>query len=207
MPIIRRIAPFKVRFPLPILRRRVIELCTKFVREFGQPQSKAAWIEAEKLAGEIMNGCAMPSSHPYDYKVSVSGKCHRIEVKYSTCSKEAKWSFNKIFGESGQRDFDILLMIGLADKRFVKLYHPDAELTGLVFFAIPISKVSQYCNQSGRSQIIDMPTYPGNRRRKAAPLYRYQIGAVELWRGRVFACPPYDGRRDPARAPRPGRII
>jgi hypothetical protein len=191
MPIIRRVAPFKVRFPLPILRPRVIELCKKFVREFGQPQSKAAWIEAEKLAGEIMDGCAMPSDHPYDYKVSVSGKCHRIEVKYSKCYKEAKkWSFNKIFGQSGQkaeRDFDILLLIGLADKRFVKLYHPDAELTGLVFFAIPSSKVRQYCNQSERSQIIDMPTDPGNRSRNAAPLYRYQIGAVELWRGRGFA--------------------
>jgi len=189
MPIISHGVPFKVRFPLPILRRRVRALCTQFVTEFGQPESKGAWIEAEKLAGQIMCVQPMPRSHPYDYEICVTTKVYRVEVKYSKLYLDARqWRFLKAFGESGRRQFDILLLIGLADQRFLSSYHPDAALTGLVFFAIPISAAREY-SYRGRYGQIDVPTDPQNCRRKAAPLYQYQIGAVELWRGRAFARP------------------
>jgi hypothetical protein len=183
---IRRGAPFKVRVPLPILRRRVGELCTQFVTEFGQPESKGAWVGAEKLAGQIMGVQPMPSSHPYDYEILVDSKVYRVEVKYSKLYwNDKQWRFVKTLGESGRRRFDILLLIGLADRRFLDRYHPDATFTRLVFFAIPFSAVKAYCYQ-GRYRQIDVPTDPQNHRRKAAPLYRYQIGAVGLWRGRAL---------------------
>jgi hypothetical protein len=138
-----------------------------------------------------MGGHKMPPSHTYDYEVSVLDKIYRIEVQYSKWyDNPPKWSFNKSFGESGKSDFDILLIICLADPRFVKLYHSAAALTGLVFFAIPISEAKKYCYQ-GRGSQIEVPTDPRNDRRTAAPLYDYQIDAVALWRGRVFARPPY----------------
>lgn len=180
-------SPSKVRFPLAILRRRVSQLCQQFVREFGQPQSRAAWIEAEKLAGQIMDCQPTRPNHSYDYEITVNGRSQRVEVKYSTIHfASKKWSFLKPLGESGRRDFDILLLIGLADNRFLSLYHCDAALTGLVFFAIPIAEAKSCCYRGIWAQ-IEVPTDPRNHRRKAVLLYRYQIGATELWRGRAFA--------------------
>lgn len=77
----------------------------------------------------------------------------KFEVKYSRLSTESttkttkRWTWSKIFGTSGKKEFDILLLVGDSDQRFSKYYKDP--LSPFIFFELTNLEATKYAKSGG----------------------------------------------------------
>src|SRR2546423_13713289 len=119
------------------LRERVVELERKV--QFLETHSLLAQgIRGEVLISDVVNGKITTYAAAHDVK-TVSGT--RLEVKRAGLSSPVKrtstkrWQWAKIFGESGKKEFDFLILVGDADSRYQNLYRDPGS--PYVIFCVP----------------------------------------------------------------------
>jgi hypothetical protein len=111
-----------------------------------------------------------------------------FEVKYSSLLTVVKnypikrWVWTKLFGESGSKNYDHLLLVGDADPRFTASYNDPAS--PYVIFDLPYDVAVEIAGgvRAGRAGRIQLTTNPASvRSPRALDLFRnYQISVSEL---------------------------
>ncbi len=141
-------------------------------------------VRGETLVARLVEGVITAYAESHDVEVT-GGDGSRIEVKMASLnvpvkgSSTLRWAWSNIFGESGQKEYDWLVLIGKKDERYLDRY-PDRECP-FVFFAIPRREAEEFTVATGRTRSIFLTTNPNTSRSKAGILYeRYMLTQEEL---------------------------
>jgi len=149
------------------------------VAGFLKASENPPWLIAQGLVSIIIKGVLTENNSSYDVDVG-QGRI-RIEVKYSKLNKAnssgtLRWAWNKIFGESGNKQFDRLILIGELDRRYMNSYRPfDSDF---VIFDVPYEEVSDLTiSTNGRYRSIQLTSNPKTAKRSnGSRLYpKYQV--------------------------------
>ena len=132
----------KLRITIINLQNRMAELENELL--FLKTHNFVAQgIKGEQLAVEISGGALSPPGAGYDLAI---GKKLKLEVKYSCLqipnigSPTKRWQWARPLGWNNYgKDFDLLLLIGEKDKRFLDQYLDDSPY---VFFLVPQADVA-----------------------------------------------------------------
>lgn len=162
-----------------LLRERVRTLEERLIY-LSQHKSLAAGIAGERLAAKLTSGTTTSHVTPHDIVVGNT----LIEVKYSNLSRPNKtaptlrWQWNKIFGQTGQKEYHFLLLIGEADERFRSIYL-DSD-SPYIFFLIPTVKVIDLCTK-GSPLSINLSSNPQKAKGLSAQLFEFwQVNAAHI---------------------------
>lgn len=148
----------------------------------------ARGLRGETIVAKIVQGRRSEKGLPYD--VFLNKFSIRLEVKFSELNvavrgrNTKRWVWTKLFGESGRKRFDRLILVGNSDDRFSGLYKdPKAPF---ILFDVPFREVQSLSVpvQRGKYTAIFLTTNPRTVRSGTAwHLYRrYQVTARELER-------------------------
>jgi hypothetical protein len=145
----------------------------------------ARGLRGEKLILSIVSGVS--SSRGSDYDVITKDDQVRLEIKYSSLlpmrgKDTCRWAWTKIFGESGTKRFNRLILVGEADDRFRSQYKdPSAPY---IFFDVPPLAAARLTNgrKPGRKSVIHLTTNPAVIRSERASelFYRHQATVRDL---------------------------
>jgi hypothetical protein len=137
----------------------------------------------EALIAQLAGGSLAKKNADHDLSLQARGM--KIEVKYSNPnlavgqSTTRRWAWAKIFGESGQKNYDRLLLVGDVDPRWNKLYL-DLE-SPYIFFDVPVEEAMPLTTKTGKFRSIFLSTNPKTVRSTAARLFAdYQITLDKL---------------------------
>jgi len=105
-------------------------------------------LRAESVIARLAGGRL--SSNNADHDVYLSRQKMQLEVKFSRINvadkrhknPTARWAWHKIFGSSGQKKFDRLILIGERDDRYAAFYATSGH--PLVVFDIPYAEASSF---------------------------------------------------------------
>ena len=154
------------------------ERLLKKVEFFENHPTLAEGIKGETLISSLVNGKLTTRNFPHDISIRHNGL--RLEVKFSNTryahdrSPTTRWGWAKILGESGDKIYDRLILIGNADTIYKKKYL-DSESPYIVF-DIPFNEIMPLTTSTGRFRSIQLLINPRKVRSVAAPLYdKYQI--------------------------------
>ncbi|MEX2643262.1 MAG: hypothetical protein WD270_07405 [Acetobacterales bacterium] len=165
------------------LQKRIAELEEK-LNFLINHRTLTAGISGELIVSELVNGIVTAYATAHDI-VDRSGRT--IEVKYSrlnrpsTLAVTTRWAWAKVFGESGRKAYDFLLLVGDPDERW-RSHYKDPN-SPFIFFCIPREAVDALTMSSnaGRSRAIQLTTNPLKARSRAAKLFaEYQVTRDEL---------------------------
>jgi hypothetical protein len=83
----------------------------------------------------------------------------KIEVKrsglnYTGCSS-GRWTWYKIFGESGKKHYDYLVLIGQKENRWRSFYRDEVSM--FAYFCVPWKEITSIASQKGMIQISSNP--------------------------------------------------
>jgi hypothetical protein len=144
-------------------------------------------LRGETIITDLLGGTHTQPGSAHDLFVGTNGI--RIEVKSSGLntpvrgSSTRRWVWTKPFGESGNKRYDRLILLGLIDTRFRTHYlDPKAPF---VLFDLPFKDVKPLTVvvQSGRYSAIYLTTNPLTARSGTRRLFdEYQITSVDLER-------------------------
>lgn len=147
----------------------------------------ARGIRGETLVASWVAGLRTSGNAAFDVD---AGGC-RLEVKLSALGvavrarasspelRTLRWTWGKVFGESGRKKYDRLVLIGDADNRHMAQYRDPGSL--FVVFEVPFEDVRSVAISSGK--IIQLTTNPASARSRASTLFgRYQLSEDELER-------------------------
>ena len=141
-----------------------------------------AGITGEALIRDLSTGALTKYGESFDLLTKTGAK---IEVKYSDLNAPVsnastrRWAWGKIFGESGAKDFDAMVLVGVKDPRYSSQYKD--QQSPYVIFVVPRDKLDPLVIQNGRTRSINLTTNPAKARSAAAPLYHsYQVTEAEL---------------------------
>jgi hypothetical protein len=140
-------------------------------------------IAGETLIAKLLGGVLTNKNACHDISIERNGV--RLEVKYSNLnlavniSTTQRWAWSKIFGESGKKDYDRLILIGDTDKQWREHYFD--LVSPYVIFDIPLGEAMQFTTQTGRYRSIQLSTNPRKARSVAAPIFaHYQVTLAQL---------------------------
>jgi hypothetical protein len=164
-----------------------VNILRKKVAFFENHSSISQGIRGETLVALLIDGCISKDGSSYD--VSSGKGLIRIEVKYSKLNVAVqlrptkRWNWAKPFGESGDKEYDRLILIGEKDRRYFDAYL-DKE-TPYIIFDVPYEEVPELATKSSRHGFpkahITLTSNPETARSKASPLfYKYQITGAKL---------------------------
>lgn len=146
----------------------------------------AAGLRGETLISDLVNGKITAYATPHDIEVTATGQV--IEVKLAKLNKPVRtstthrWAWSKVFGESGRKKYDHLLLVGEADLKYREQYRDQGS--PYVLFLVPYADVKALSVKTGRNESIILTTNPRKAKSVAAPLFsRFQVSREEL---RVF---------------------
>jgi len=118
----------------------------------------------------------------------IAERGNRIEVKYSGLNAPVRgrdtlrWVWTKVFGESGRKRYDRLLLVGESDLRFASSYRDSGS--AFTLFDVPIARVRELAVpvQAGRYTAIFLATNPLTARsfRSQKLFAEYQITTSDL---------------------------
>lgn len=156
------------------LRRRVNELEAQ-LNFLGQHKTLAAGIRGERLVSRAIGGKLTLHTASIDI-VTTDGRS--IEVKYAKKSYSdaaypnyKRWQWQKVFGETGGKDFDYLVLIGEADERYRSLYMDQSS--PFVMFCLEPSDVRAVMTAGTRgAHGILLSCNPANSRGRSTQLFR-----------------------------------
>ena len=119
------------------LRRQVADL-ERQVLFLTTHSTLAAGMAGETIISKIISGKMTPYAEAFDV-ATVGGL--RLEVKYARLNRHSKeslntrrWPWGKVFGESGNKNYDFLILVGEADERYREKYKsPESQY--VIFFA------------------------------------------------------------------------
>jgi hypothetical protein len=143
-------------------------------------------IKGEKIILNLLNN-AQPSKPQASHDIELLTDDLTLEIKFAKLNLAGKntttqrWSWMKVLGESGKKEYHRLILIGDTDPKFKNKYK-DPESPYIVF-DVPYDKVDHLSIHSGKGKKnIQLTTNPDTAKRsKAAILFsRYQITFTEL---------------------------
>jgi hypothetical protein len=142
-------------------------------------------LRGEAIVAKLVRGAMVADNASHDV---VARRGYRIEVKYSSLNAPVRgrdtrrWVWTKVFGESGHKRYDRLLLVGLADQRFSSSYKD--RRAAFVLFDVPIARVRELAVpvQGGRYAAIFLTTNPlATRSARSSRLFdEYQVTGSEL---------------------------
>jgi hypothetical protein len=145
----------------------------------------ATGLQGETLVARLVKGDQVGGHGDHDVLKGIS----RLEVKKSNITimpgkaKIGRWSWNKILGESGGKDYDFLVLVGAADARYRDRYIDP--LAPYVVFLLPMEDAERLSRPYGRGgQRIIQATTKSNSSRigdVTKELFeRFQISSSDL---------------------------
>lgn len=165
------------------LRQYVDELEGK-IAFLGQHAKLAKGMVGEKLISKLVDGELTVHTASSDVNLP-DGTL--IEVKHSKFGASTKgyesgrrWQWQKIFGETGAKTYDYLMLVGDADPAFADKYRDP--VSPFVIFCVPFSEVSQLCIKGTKgARGMQLLTNPDRARGTSSALFRdYQVTTAEL---------------------------
>lgn len=150
----------------------------------GNHRTLAAGLTGEVLISQHVDGTTTAYAAGHDVR-SANGQT--IEVKKSRLTEPAKgyasrrWQWQKVFGQSGGKQYDYLLLVGDVDERFRQHYRNDGA--PFVFFAIPFSDVGPLTTSgvSGSRAIMLSSNPTGLRSEASRRMFdSYQVSPSDL---------------------------
>jgi hypothetical protein len=149
----------------------------------GHP-TLAKGLKGESIVAKLVHGAMMARNAPYDVLARRGG--FRLEVKYSGLleavrgCRTRRWVWTKLFGESGKKAYHRLILVGLADQRFSRMYKDSRA--PFVLFDVPITEVAELSVSAGKYRAIHLTTNPLTARsvRSSKLFGHYQLTASEL---------------------------
>ena len=171
----RKIADLKSR--LVVLEKQITFL--------SQHKTLAAGMSGERLISSLTGGSLTAHTASSDIKLH-DGRF--IEVKQSkltnpnpkTGSIARRWQWQKVFGETNEKSYNYLLLVGEADPNHRAAYlDPDSPY---VLFSVPHSEVSALCTAGTRgARGILLSSNPSKARGASAELYtRFQVTTAQI---------------------------
>ena len=166
------------------LRLRIAGLQAQ-LRFLGQYKSLAAGIRGELLISNAVDGVLTVHTAPTDV-LAPDGT--RIEVKYAKKTSpdggkdntHLRWQWQKVFGETGMKKYDYLILIGEIDGRYNARYL-DTESPFVMFCLSPSDVRSVMTKGTRGANGINLSCNPANQRSLASRLFRdCQITSSEL---------------------------
>jgi hypothetical protein len=144
----------------------------------------AKGLKGELIVAKVVRGAMIAGNAPYDV-LAKRGR-FRLEVKYSGLlvavrgCKTRRWVWTKLFGESGRKNYDRLILVGLADQRFSRIYKD--RCAPFVLFDVPITEVVELSFSAGKYRAIHLTTNPLTARsvRSSKLFGDYQVTASGL---------------------------
>jgi hypothetical protein len=144
-------------------------------------------IKGELLTIQLTNGKLSNKGAGHDIDISIHNI--KLEIKYSSLlsgggsSRNVKrWVWTKLFGESGKKEFDRLILIGDIDQEFLTAYKDYSS--PYIFFDLSYMEAVDFVNgvKSGSSSMIHLTTNPHTvRSARAKKLYcNYQTSIKEI---------------------------
>jgi len=139
-------------------------------------------LRAESFVASLVQG-AMSTNNAF-YDVKLNGGSQLLEVKFSRLNlndrkrqnPSKRWAWSKPFGESGNKEFNNLILIGLKDDRFINHYLDPKN--PFIIFDVPYSEIMPLTIQTngGKYRSIQLTTNPETANSSASPLFsKYQI--------------------------------
>lgn len=176
----------QLKMDLLIYKKRVLDYKQKYEFLKTNP-SIAKGIKGEFLISNIIGGAKSDMFSDFDVQAGVGGKRIKLEVKYASATRTGpqtetlRWVWVKIYGESGKKNFNRMILVGEKDERY-KDYYLDRD-SPYVFFDIPYAKLSAYCLKVGPANrkwvgimLTTNPKTVRSNRSKAAPLFvKHQV--------------------------------
>lgn len=173
------------------LRREISVLTQKLTLVYTH-KTLAKGMQGESLVVHWVNGVI--TTHNANHDITVNGSLIRIEVKYSGLNaairghqtpdvETLRWAWAKPFGESGNKAFNRLILVGDKDPRYFEHYKDPA--CPYIFFDVPYEEIMPLTIQtnSGRYRSIQLTTNPLKAKSSASPLFhRFQITLADLER-------------------------
>lgn len=127
----------------------------------GHP-TLAKGLKGESIVAKLVRGAMIAGNAPYDI---LAKRGHfRLEVKYSGLlvavrgCKTRRWVWTKTLGESGKKIYDRLILVGLSDQRFSRMYKDRRG--PFVLFDVPITEVAELSVWAGKYRAIHLTTNP-----------------------------------------------
>lgn len=161
------------------LRER-IKLLEEQVNFLGQHRTLAAGITGERLIALMTGGTLTPHTSKHDIDAGLA----KVEVKFSKLSRPVataptlRWQWQKIFGQTGTKDYTHLLLVGESDPRFRQAYRDPSS--PYVFFLVPFDQVAPLC-VTGNPKGIVLNTNPASARGSSQKLFtHFQVTAQEI---------------------------
>lgn len=161
-----------------VLRERVAAL-EEQLNFLGQHRMLSAGIKGERLIARIVGGELTPHTTGHDIETGSAN----IEVKYAKLSRPVRtaptlrWQWQKIFGQTGGKNYSHLVLIGEADSRYRSGYRDP--LSPYVFFLIPFEEALPLCVK-GNPLGINVVSNPHAQGRTKILFEKYQVTANEI---------------------------
>lgn len=166
------------------LKKRIEELEAK-LSFLTKHKTLARGLAGERLISDAITGALTGHTASFD----VSGpQGERIEVKSAkltnagagAASEFRRWMWQKVFGETNQKTYDYLLLVGEAHSACASAYRdPDSPY---VLFCIPHARVGQLTTAGTRGALgIQLNCNPATARGRSRSLFNeFQITLAEL---------------------------
>lgn len=169
-------------------RDRLLDNIHRLEAEIFLPES----LRAESFVARLVSGLLSVRNASIDI---LSGSGRKLEVKFSKLGfadlrrtiKTKRWAWSKPFGESGNKRYDRLILIGLKDERFDYL----DPLSPFVIFDVPYGEIFPLTinTNRGKYRSIHLTTNPNTAKSRASPLFKkYQITERDLEARYRHAC-------------------
>lgn len=172
---------------IQILKNENASLRAK-VAFFENHPTIAQGIKGERIIAKIVPGDLTTHNQSFDF--AASRRSLKLEIKFSRLNNAVRriktkptfrWAWAKPLGESGQKVFDRLILVGEKNAEHKDLYLD--KNSPYVFFDIPYKEILSLTirTNSGRYRSIQLTSNPKTAKSTAAVLFRkYQTNAEEL---------------------------
>jgi hypothetical protein len=141
-------------------------------------------LTAERFVAGILRGGLTEKTNEIDIRLEDRT---RIEVKYANLNSPVKqsstkrWVWRHVFGESGRKRYDFLILLGERDDRYSKYY--KEKISDYVIFCIPFERINEFATKSKEGQIF-LTTNPHivrkNRSRTIRLFTDFQVDSMDL---------------------------
>ena len=170
--------------------RTEVALLTERLALLDTHKTLAKGMRGESLVASWVNGVV--TTHNASHDIELAGTLIKLEIKYSglgfarrgiqAAGRETqRWAWSKPFGESGNKVYDRLILVGDKDPRHVGSYK-DRECP-YVLFDVPFDEIMPLTIQTnaGRYRSIQLTTNPKTARSADSLLFRkYQVTLGDL---------------------------
>lgn len=139
-------------------------------------------LRGEQLIHRITGGMLTSRTDSHDLKADTGDI---IEIKMARLNRAAKgektkrWAWAGVFGETGSKEYDFLILVGHVDERFQQKYKDPSS--PYILFLVPYDEVRPLTAKSGEREYIFLTTNPDKVHSRAKKLFiDYQVSIDEL---------------------------